>query len=112
MLLAEYVKLCLHRGKYYSPENLPAKVVAASSKEGKIDRRLAIPLEDLSTGWKKAGQIGQEVFGGHRTGEMILQVVRKMPSIHKVCSLFRRILDGLLTWKISRLLPPKPFSVD
>jgi hypothetical protein len=38
-------------------------VVAASPKEGKIDRRLAIPLEDLSTGWKQAGQVGQEVYG-------------------------------------------------
>jgi hypothetical protein len=63
MLLAEYVKFLLHRGKYYFPENLPAKVVAASPKEGKIDRRLAIPLEDLSTGWKQAGQVGQEVYG-------------------------------------------------
>jgi hypothetical protein len=63
MLLAEYVKFLLHRGKYYFPDNLPAKVVAASPKEGKIDRRLAIPLEDLSTGWKQAGQVGQEVYG-------------------------------------------------
>jgi hypothetical protein len=56
MLLAEYVKFLLHRGKYYFPENLPAKVVAASPKEGKIDRRLAIPLEDLSTGWKQGAK--------------------------------------------------------
>ena len=63
MLLAEYVKFLLHRGKYYFPDNLPANVVAASPKEGKIDRRLAIPLEDLSTGWKQAGQVGQEVYG-------------------------------------------------
>jgi hypothetical protein len=34
MLLAEYVKFLLHRGKY-----------------------------DLSTGWKQAGQVGQEVYG-------------------------------------------------
>jgi hypothetical protein len=63
MLLAEYVKFLLHRGKYYFPENLPEKVVAASPKEGKIERRLAIPLEDLSTGWKQGGQVGQEVYG-------------------------------------------------
>jgi hypothetical protein len=63
MLLAEYVKFLLHRGKYYFPENLPAQVVAASPKEGKIERRLAIPLEDLSTGWKQGGQVGQEVYG-------------------------------------------------
>jgi len=56
MLLAEYVKFLLHRGKYYFPKNLPAKVVAASPKEGKIDRRLAIPLEDLSTGWKQGAK--------------------------------------------------------
>jgi hypothetical protein len=63
MLLAEYVKFLLHRGMYYFPENLPAKAVAASPKEGKIDRRLAIPLEDISSGWKQAGQVGQEVYG-------------------------------------------------
>jgi len=34
-----------------------------SPKEGKIDRRLAVPLEDLSTGWKQAGQVGQEIYG-------------------------------------------------
>jgi hypothetical protein len=63
MLLAEYVKFLLHRGKSYFPENLPANVVSNSPKEGKIDRRLAIPLEDLSTGWNQAGQVGQEVYG-------------------------------------------------
>jgi hypothetical protein len=63
MLLAEYVKFLLHRGKNYFPEYLPVKVIAASPKEGKINRRLAIPLEDLSTGWKQAGQVGQEVYG-------------------------------------------------
>jgi hypothetical protein len=63
MLLAEYVKFLLHRGKNYFPENLPASVVSDSPKEGKIDRRLAVPLEDLSTGWKQAGQVGQEVYG-------------------------------------------------
>jgi hypothetical protein len=63
MLLAEYVKFLLHRGKKYYPENLPPNVVCDSPKEGKIDRRLAVPLEDLSTGWKQAGQVGQEVYG-------------------------------------------------
>jgi hypothetical protein len=63
MLLAEYVKFLLHRGKNYYPENLPANVISDSPKEGKIDRRLAVPLEDLSTGWKQAGQVGQEIYG-------------------------------------------------
>jgi hypothetical protein len=38
-------------------------VISDSPKEGKIDRRLAVPLEDLSTGWKQAGQVGQEIYG-------------------------------------------------
>ena len=63
VLLAEYVKFLLHRGKNYFPKNLPISAVSNSPKEGKIDRRLAIPLEDLSTGWKQAGQVGQEVYG-------------------------------------------------
>jgi hypothetical protein len=63
VLLAEYVKFLLHRGKNYFPKNLPINAVSNSPKEGKIDRRLAIPLEDLSTGWKQAGQVGQEVYG-------------------------------------------------
>jgi hypothetical protein len=63
MLLAEYVKFLLDRGKNYFPENLPANVISDSPKEGKINRRLTVPLEDLSTGWKQAGQVGQEIYG-------------------------------------------------
>jgi hypothetical protein len=33
MLLAEYVKFLLHRGKYYFPENLSAKAVAAKRRQ-------------------------------------------------------------------------------
>jgi hypothetical protein len=62
MLLA-YVEFLLNRGRNYFPENLPANVVSNSPKDGKIDRHLAIPLEDLSNGWKQAGQVGQEVYG-------------------------------------------------
>ncbi len=63
VLLAEYVKFLLHRGKNYFPKNLPINAVFNSPKEGEVDRRLAIPLEDLSTGWKQAGLVGQEVYG-------------------------------------------------
>lgn len=62
-LLSEYMKYLLHRGKFFYPEYLPESIIAEKSREGKIDKELTLPLEDIYDGWQKAGQVGQEVYG-------------------------------------------------
>jgi hypothetical protein len=63
MLCSEYMKYLLHRGKYYFPYNLPPEGIAEESREGFINKKLSVPLEDIYDGWEKAGQVGQEVYG-------------------------------------------------
>ncbi|WP_461094197.1 hypothetical protein [Spirosoma gilvum] len=64
LLFAEYFKYLLHRGRYYFPSELPADMLCLEPREGRILPDLPIPLEDISTGWKQAGAVGQEVYGG------------------------------------------------
>jgi hypothetical protein len=63
LLLAEYQKYSLDRGWYYYPDALPRDVVAESSRNGGIERSLAVPLEDMQDGWEASGQVGQELYG-------------------------------------------------
>jgi hypothetical protein len=62
-LLSEYCKYLLHRGRFYFCSELPPEAICDEPKEGMVNRRLAIPLEDLRSGWHQAGQVGQEVYG-------------------------------------------------
>lgn len=63
-LFSEYIKYLLHRGRYFFPNELPGDMISQQPREGRIIPDLPIPLEDLSTGWKQAGTVGQEVYGG------------------------------------------------
>jgi hypothetical protein len=63
ILIAEYMKYLLHRGKYFYPENLPDDVLSEKIRNGKLYKELCIPIEDLQHGWEKSGQVGQEVYG-------------------------------------------------
>jgi hypothetical protein len=63
LLIAEYQKYCLDRGWYYYPDALPHDVVAEKSRNGRIERALAVPLEDLHEGWEPSGEVGQELYG-------------------------------------------------
>ena len=63
LLLSEYMKYTLARSRYYFPTELPEEAVSPKPREGHLERDLAIPLEDIRTGWHKAGQVGQEVYG-------------------------------------------------
>lgn len=65
LLLSEYMKYVLYRGRYYYPSELPSEMINNKPKEGKIIRNLPIPLEDLQTGWKKSGEVGQEIYGSN-----------------------------------------------
>ena len=64
LFFSEYMKYLLHRGRYYYPSELVTDSICQSPKEGRIIRDLPIPLEDMPTGWKQAGAVGQEVYGG------------------------------------------------
>ena len=64
VLFSEFTKYLLHRGRYYFPTELPPEMLSQELREGRIIPDLPIPLEDLSTGWKQAGSVGQEVYGG------------------------------------------------
>jgi hypothetical protein len=63
ILLPEYCKYVIDRTWYHYPSELPADVLAEKARSGHVNRRISIPLEDLSEGWKKAGEVGQEVYG-------------------------------------------------
>jgi hypothetical protein len=63
LLLAEYQKYGLDRGWFYYPDALPTDGVAEKSRNGKIERTLSIPLEDLQDGSKPSGEVGQELYG-------------------------------------------------
>lgn len=63
MLCSEYMRHLLYRGKYYFPYNLPENGISEKPKEGIINKKLTLPLEDINEGWKQSGQVGQEVYG-------------------------------------------------
>lgn len=64
VFFAEFSKFLLHRGRYYFPSELPPDMISQEPREGRIIPELPIPLEDMSTGWKQVGEVGQEVYGG------------------------------------------------
>jgi hypothetical protein len=63
LLAAEYQKYALDRCWYYYPDALPVNAVAEKTRNGRIERSLSVPLEDLQDGRKKCGQVGQELYG-------------------------------------------------
>jgi hypothetical protein len=63
LLLAEYQKYALDRCWYYYPDALPVDAIAEKTRNGRIERSLSVPLEDLQDGRESSGQVGQEVYG-------------------------------------------------
>lgn len=64
MLVTEYCRYALHRAWFYYPDTLPPEALATQIRNGEIDRRLSLPVEDLYPDGQPAGQVGQEVYGG------------------------------------------------
>jgi hypothetical protein len=64
MLVTEYCRYALHRAWFYYPDSLPKEALANEMRNGEIDRRLSLPVEDLYPDGQPAGQVGQEVYGG------------------------------------------------
>ena len=63
LLLAEYQKYNLDRAWFYYPDTLPVDVVSEDPRNGRIERGLSVPLEDLQDGFATSGQVGQEIYG-------------------------------------------------
>jgi hypothetical protein len=59
----EYCRYALTRAWGFYPGELPKEILAQENRNGHIDRKLAIPLEDLYAGGDLAGQVGQETYG-------------------------------------------------
>ena len=67
LLLAEYCRYAIFRTWHYLPETIPAEMIAEKQRNGKIDRKLPFPLEDVYVDGQPAGQVGQEVYGAGTT---------------------------------------------
>ena len=63
LLMTEYIRYALDRCWFYYPSELPADQLSEKVRNGEIDRKLAIPLEDLYSDWQKPGAVGQEIYG-------------------------------------------------
>ena len=63
LLVTEYCRCLLNRAWFYYPGELPEDALATESRNGHLDRTLAIPMEDLYPAGALAGQVGQEVYG-------------------------------------------------
>lgn len=63
MLITEYCKYVLHRAWFFYPDALPAECLATEWRNGRVDRRLSFPVEDLYADGQSPGQVGQEVYG-------------------------------------------------
>jgi hypothetical protein len=63
LLLAEYQKFTLDRAWFYYPEALPVDALAKDVRNGRIERALSVPLEDLQDGRSASGSVGQEIYG-------------------------------------------------
>ncbi|MGZ3233166.1 MAG: hypothetical protein ACXU7O_00530 [Croceibacterium sp.] len=64
LLVDEYCRFALDRAWFYFPDTLPSEAVAESPRNGRIDRALSFPIEDLYVDGQQAGQVGQEIYGG------------------------------------------------
>ncbi|MFZ2029677.1 MAG: hypothetical protein WAU68_05155 [Vitreimonas sp.] len=64
MLLCEFRRFTPDRGWYFYPDALPPEAVAKDNiRNGRIERKLSFPLEDLYGDGQLAGQVGQEIYG-------------------------------------------------
>lgn len=64
LLVGDYCRFALDRAWYYYPDALPPDAIAGEVRNGYISRELSFPVEDLYPDGQKAGQVGQEIYGG------------------------------------------------
>ena len=78
LLLSEFVRYTLNRLAYYYPPLLPEALFSDEVKTGELNKDLWIPIEDLQDGWKKSGEVGQEVYGAGLPFAIIPRQYRKI----------------------------------
>jgi hypothetical protein len=54
-------------------------MLVEKAKSGYINRKLAIPLEDIYEGWRKAGEVGQEVYGAGAAFAFVERAYHRVP---------------------------------
>ncbi|MES2707031.1 MAG: hypothetical protein V4726_10565 [Verrucomicrobiota bacterium] len=126
LLIAEYQKHLLARGRFYFPSELPEKLLVKKPKEGIFNARLHIPLEGLGGPGDQAGTVGQAVYAAaapfilaarcwHRVPGLPLMVFCGYPALEVEFSGNRRA--GSLKFRTGgsrrlscplRILPGKP----
>lgn len=79
LLISEYCKYATDGRICAYPSKLPSQILA-EPRNGKINRDLAIPLEDIYQGWEKPGQVGQEVYGGGLAAGMVTRCYHRVPA--------------------------------
>ncbi|MDT8758028.1 hypothetical protein MZO42_04905 [Sphingomonas psychrotolerans] len=70
---------CRHaadRAWTFYPDMLPPEMLAAKQESGRIDRALSFPLEDIYPDGRKAGRVGQEIYGA---GAAFLYAAHPLP---------------------------------
>ena len=63
LLIGEFQKYSLDRCWFYYPDTLPVDALAEAARNGRVERSLSVPLEDLQDGREQSGQVGQEIYG-------------------------------------------------
>jgi hypothetical protein len=63
LLLTDYCRYALDRAWFFYPDALPPEVLSEKVRNGRVDRTLSFPLEDLYGDGRPAGQVGQEIYG-------------------------------------------------
>ena len=81
LLIAEYTRYTLHRAWNYYPSTLPADLLPDQVRNGHIDRKLAIPLEDLYPDGQAPGQVGQEAYGAGAAFAFAARAWHRLPRL-------------------------------
>jgi hypothetical protein len=81
LMLAEYCKYTPSRAWFTYPSDLPDDAISKQVRNGHIDRKLSIPLEDIYADGKLAGQVGQEIYGSGAAFVFTTRAFHKFESV-------------------------------
>jgi len=79
LLASEFCRFALSRAWYYYPDALPKTLISTEVRNGRIDRALSFPLEDLYGDGRPAGQVGQEIYGCGAAPSFAARAFHRLP---------------------------------
>ena len=79
LMMTEYCRYALEHCWFFFPSELPADQLSEEVRNGHIDRKLAMPLEDLYADWQKPGAVGQETYGAGMAFTMVTRSHYRIP---------------------------------